>query len=198
MVEILKQGQYSPVPVEKQVLIILRRHQRIAGRSAAGSDAARSKTELYRFVENAHPAILADDSRKRRRSTTTLKGQMNAALQEFKTRFVQEPKAAQPQVNAQPDRHPAARPLGQEHAADHQGHEDGLGGEAAPGAGPGHRRASLRRDAARDAGERGARRAARDPDAGANPLLAVRPEQNASCWSWSRRTAAWRARSTPT
>ena len=38
MVEILKQGQYSPVPVEKQVAIILRRHERRAGRPAAGSD----------------------------------------------------------------------------------------------------------------------------------------------------------------
>ncbi len=30
----------------------------------------------------------------------------------------------------------AAHPQREEHAADHQGHEDGLGGEAAPGAGP--------------------------------------------------------------
>ena len=38
LVEILKQPQYQPVPVEKQVVIILRRHQRHAGRSGGGAD----------------------------------------------------------------------------------------------------------------------------------------------------------------
>ena len=38
LVEILKQGQYSPLPVEKQIADHLRRHQRIAGRPAARPD----------------------------------------------------------------------------------------------------------------------------------------------------------------
>ncbi len=36
LVEILKQPQYSPLPVEKQIAIIYRRHQRPVGRSAGG------------------------------------------------------------------------------------------------------------------------------------------------------------------
>ena len=57
MVEILKQGQYSPVPVEKQVLIIY------AGTTGVLDDLPLEQIrafeeELYRFVENAHPALL--------------------------------------------------------------------------------------------------------------------------------------------
>ena len=58
MVEILKQGQYSPVPVEKQVLIIY------AGTNGVLDDLPLDQcrafeAELYRFVENAHPGILS-------------------------------------------------------------------------------------------------------------------------------------------
>ena len=42
-----------------------------------------------------------------------------------------------------------AHPVGQKHAADHQGHEDGLGGQAAEGAGQRHRRPPVRADARR-------------------------------------------------
>ena len=57
LVEILKQGQYQPLPVEKQVLIIF------AGTNAYLDDLPveqiRSFEEnLYRFVENAHPDLL--------------------------------------------------------------------------------------------------------------------------------------------
>ena len=57
MVEILKQGQYSPIPVEKQVAIIF------AGTNGVLDDLPLDQIrafeqELYRFLENAHPAIL--------------------------------------------------------------------------------------------------------------------------------------------
>ena len=45
----------------------------------------------------------------------------------------------------QPQGHPPADPLGQDHAADHQGDEDGGRGEAAPRAGAHARRAAVRR-----------------------------------------------------
>jgi F-type H+/Na+-transporting ATPase subunit alpha len=88
MVEILKQGQYSPVPVEKQVLIIY------AGTNGDLDDLPLDQcrafeTELYRFVENAHPAILPA-IREKKILDDELKNQMNAALKEFKPRFVQE------------------------------------------------------------------------------------------------------------
>jgi F-type H+-transporting ATPase subunit alpha len=88
MVEILKQGQYSPVPVEKQVAIIY------AGTNGVLDDLPLDRIkafeqELYRFLENAHPAILTTIKEKKT-IDDDMKGKLNAALQEFKTRFVQE------------------------------------------------------------------------------------------------------------
>ena len=92
MVEILKQGQFSPLPVEKQVLIIF------AGTNGFLDDLPVEQCRpfeagLYKFVENAHPAILST-IREKKTIDDTLKAQINAAIQEYKTRFVQE-KAAE-------------------------------------------------------------------------------------------------------
>jgi F-type H+-transporting ATPase subunit alpha len=88
MVEILKQGQYAPVPVEKQVLIIY------AGNEAFLDDLPLEQCrafeeELYRFVENAHPALLTS-IRDKKNLDDPLKAQMTGALKEFKARFVQD------------------------------------------------------------------------------------------------------------
>ncbi len=92
MVELLKQGQYSPVPVEKQVLIIY------AGTEGHLDDLPTEQCrafeeELYRFVENAHPNLLPT-IREKKNLDDDLKSQINTAIKEFKTRFVQEHKAA--------------------------------------------------------------------------------------------------------
>ena len=88
MVEILKQGQYSPVPVEKQVLIIYSGNEGFL--DDLGLDQIKAFEEgLYRFVENAHPALLTT-IRDKKTLDDTLKAEMTAALKEFKTRFVQE------------------------------------------------------------------------------------------------------------
>ena len=63
LVEILKQGQYSAAAGRKAGPDHLRGHQRRSWTICRWSSAARSKQELYRFVENAHPAMLTDDSR---------------------------------------------------------------------------------------------------------------------------------------
>jgi F-type H+-transporting ATPase subunit alpha len=88
MVEILKQGQYSPIPVEKQVAIIF------AGTNGVLDDLPVDQIrafeqELYRFLENAHPAILTAIKEKKT-IDDDLKGKLTSALQEFKTRFVQD------------------------------------------------------------------------------------------------------------
>jgi len=88
MVEILKQGQYSPVPVEKQVAIIY------AGTNGVLDDLPLDQIrafeqDLYKFLENAHPAILTTIKDKKT-IDDELKPKLNAALQEFKTRFVQD------------------------------------------------------------------------------------------------------------
>src|SRR5690349_795988 len=88
MVEILKQGQYSPIPVEKQIAIIF------AGTNGMLDDLPLDQIrtfepELYRFLENAHPAILTTIKEKKTLDDET-KGKLTAAIQEFKTRFVQD------------------------------------------------------------------------------------------------------------
>src|SRR5690349_22251842 len=59
LVEILKQPQFQPLPVEKQILIIY------AGTNAflddlPVEDIRKFEESLYRFVENAHPGLLAE------------------------------------------------------------------------------------------------------------------------------------------
>ena len=87
LVEILKQPNYSPLPVEKQVLIIF------AGTNAFLDDlpvesVRKFEAELYQFVENAHPQILVD-IREKKAIDDDLKARMVAVLKEFKDRFVQ-------------------------------------------------------------------------------------------------------------
>jgi F-type H+-transporting ATPase subunit alpha len=91
MVEILKQGQYSPVPVEKQVMIIY------AGTEGFLDDVPLDKCRafeegLLKFVESAHPGMLST-IREKKALDDALKGQMSAAIGEFKRSFVEGLKA---------------------------------------------------------------------------------------------------------
>jgi F-type H+-transporting ATPase subunit alpha len=88
MVEILKQGQYAPVPVERQVLIIYSGNEGFL--DDLPLEQIRAFEEgLYRFVENAHPGLLPL-IREKKNLDDALKAQMTAALKEYKARFVQE------------------------------------------------------------------------------------------------------------
>ncbi len=85
MVEILKQGQYSPVPVEKQVLIIYAAS--IGTLDDLPLDQCKAFEEgMFKFVENAHPGILPAIKQKKTLDDE-LKNQMNGALKEFKAKF---------------------------------------------------------------------------------------------------------------
>jgi F-type H+/Na+-transporting ATPase subunit alpha len=88
MVEILKQGQYSPIPVEKQVLIIYAATNGVLD-DLALNQCRPFETELYKFVESAHPGVLAS-IREKKNLDDELKAQINAVLKEFKARFLQE------------------------------------------------------------------------------------------------------------
>jgi F-type H+-transporting ATPase subunit alpha len=88
LVELLKQGQYQPLPMEKQVLIIF------AGTNGYVDDLPVNQcrpfeAELYRFVENGHPGILSE-IREKKAIDDKLKEQIQAMLKEFKARFVAE------------------------------------------------------------------------------------------------------------
>jgi F-type H+-transporting ATPase subunit alpha len=85
LVELLKQGQYEPLPVEKQILIIY------AGTNGFVDElplAALKKyeQELYSFMESKHPDILADILKKRELDGD-LRAKLNKALEEFKGGF---------------------------------------------------------------------------------------------------------------
>src|SRR5450432_1730657 len=85
LVEILKQSQYQPLPIEKQILIMF------AGTEGFLDDVPLDKCRafeegLLKFVESAHPGMLST-IREKKALDDALKGQMTAALGEFKTRF---------------------------------------------------------------------------------------------------------------
>jgi F-type H+-transporting ATPase subunit alpha len=85
LVELLKQGQYQPLPVEKQVLIIY------AGTSGFVDDLPLSalkkyEQELYTFIEMKQPDIYADILKKRELDAE-LRAKINKALEQFKENF---------------------------------------------------------------------------------------------------------------
>jgi F-type H+-transporting ATPase subunit alpha len=86
LTEVLKQPQYEPLPVEKQVLIIF------AGTNGyldglATSEVARYQQELFAFVESRKPALLRTLAEKKQLDDA-LRDEAVAALKEFATEFV--------------------------------------------------------------------------------------------------------------
>jgi len=94
LVEILKQNQYQPLPVEKQIAIIF------AGTQGYLDDlpveqCRKFEDELYRFIENAHPSLWSE-IRTKKALDYELRGKLKAAVEEFKARFVADLKTAEP------------------------------------------------------------------------------------------------------
>ena len=85
LVELLKQDQYEPLPVEKQILIIY------AGTNGFIDELPlttlkKYEQELYSFIESKHPDIFADILKKRELDGD-LRAKINKALEEFKGVF---------------------------------------------------------------------------------------------------------------
>jgi F-type H+-transporting ATPase subunit alpha len=94
LVEILKQGQYQPLPVERQIVIIF------AGTNGYLDDlpvdqCRKFEDDLYRFVDNAHRALWAKIKEKRVLDDD-LRSELHSVIKEFKQRFTSE----QPAVSA--------------------------------------------------------------------------------------------------
>jgi F-type H+-transporting ATPase subunit alpha len=88
LVEILKQPQFQPLPVEKQILIIF------AGVNAYLDDLPLDQCrafeeELYRFVDNHSPEIL-QEIREKKALSDELRNKIHTALKTFKERFIGE------------------------------------------------------------------------------------------------------------
>ncbi len=84
LVEILKQPQYGPLPIEKQVLLIFAATSGYFD-SAEVSAVGRLEQELYRFVEARHPGVLPEIVEKK-----ILDDGMKARLHELLKEFVKE------------------------------------------------------------------------------------------------------------
>ncbi|HXG51906.1 MAG TPA: F0F1 ATP synthase subunit alpha [candidate division Zixibacteria bacterium] len=85
LVELLKQGQYEPLPVEKQILIIYAGTNGFVDHLPVTA-LKRYEQELYAFVESRHPDIFADILKKRELDGD-LRAKINKALEEFKSLF---------------------------------------------------------------------------------------------------------------
>ena len=85
LVELLKQGQYQPLPVERQILIIF------AGTNGFVDDLPLSalkkyEQELYSFIDSRHPDLFADILKKRELDND-LRAKIRQALESFKAEF---------------------------------------------------------------------------------------------------------------
>jgi len=85
LVELLKQGQYEPLAVEKQILIIF------AGTNGFVDELPltalkKYEEELYSFIGSKHPTIFADILKKRELDGD-LRAKMTKALEDFKGNF---------------------------------------------------------------------------------------------------------------
>jgi F-type H+-transporting ATPase subunit alpha len=85
LVEVLKQPQYQPLPVEKQVAIIF------AGTNGyldpiPVAEVRRYEEELYRYLETRRPGILTGIAEKKQ-IDDALKSELTSALQEFAKEF---------------------------------------------------------------------------------------------------------------
>ena len=85
LVEILKQPQYQPLAVEKQVAIIYAATKGFIDPLPI-EDVQRYEQELYRFLETRHPGVLTGIA-ERRSSTTSSKAALESALKEFTQQF---------------------------------------------------------------------------------------------------------------
>jgi F-type H+-transporting ATPase subunit alpha len=88
LTEILKQKQYSPLPLEKQIAIIY------AGTQGFLDDlpiehCRKFEEEFYRFLDNAHPAIF-EEIRTRKALDDGLRAKLGDSIKEFKSRFLAE------------------------------------------------------------------------------------------------------------
>jgi F-type H+-transporting ATPase subunit alpha len=85
MVEVLKQGQYSPLPVEKQVAIIFAGTRGFLDDIVAG-DVTRFEAELNPFIEAKYPEIL-EQIRNKKALDKEIEDLLTKALNEFKATF---------------------------------------------------------------------------------------------------------------
>jgi F-type H+-transporting ATPase subunit alpha len=85
LVEILKQDQYQPLPVAKQIAIIYAANNKYLD-ALPVSECGRFELELYAFLDNRHPGVLTDIAEKMVLDEE-LERKLRIALDEFSAQF---------------------------------------------------------------------------------------------------------------
>ena len=132
--EVIKQPQYQPLPVEKQVAIL------VAATSGALDDVPTPKvrdfeTQFYRFLETERPTILEELAK-----TATLTDELTASLTEAIETFRVEAFGMDPRKDA------SAEPKATEAAAEAEAPTDTAAADATPTPRPGRSHGRARRD----------------------------------------------------
>ncbi|MGE5358177.1 MAG: F0F1 ATP synthase subunit alpha [Bacteroidales bacterium] len=91
LVEVLKQPQFQPLPVERQVVIVFAGTNGYLDRFDV-SQVQRYETELYRFLDTRRPGIVSGIAEKKQ-IDDQLRTDLESALKEFGDLFAKEPKA---------------------------------------------------------------------------------------------------------
>ena len=92
LVEVLKQPQYQPLAVEKQVLIVYAGTNGFLD-AVAENDCRAYETELYQFVEGREPSLFSDLV-EQKKIDDDLKARIEAVLKDFTEQFVAARKTA--------------------------------------------------------------------------------------------------------
>ncbi len=168
LVELLKQPQFQPLSAEKQVAILFAGVNGLLD-DVEVKDLRAFEDGFYPYLEGSqpdHPHRHRDQEGARRRPEGApdrrhqgLQGQLprrpegqegrQRRNRSGRTDHAGNRNGGQQVNHGKRPRSTAPHPQCEEHAADHQGHEDGLGRQAAPRAGARHAGSSLRADAAR-------------------------------------------------
>jgi len=88
LVEILKQDQYQPLPVEKQIVIVFAANEGYLN-DVPVPECRRYERELYTYLDDRHPGALSD-IREQGSLDDALKDKLKVALDEFKGQFKSE------------------------------------------------------------------------------------------------------------
>ena len=88
LVEILKQGQYEPLPVEKQVAILYAANKGYLD-DIPVSECRRFESEFHRHMDDRHPGVLSG-IREKKTLDAEIEGRLKIALDEFKGAFQRE------------------------------------------------------------------------------------------------------------
>ena len=91
LVELLKQGQYQPLPFSKQILIIFAGTNKFLD-DIAVEDVRAFETELYKYVDTANPKLL-NTIMEKKTLDDALKAEISKMLTEFKQEFVSQRQA---------------------------------------------------------------------------------------------------------